>query len=298
MFNLLYVCCGWIKTGTQRETIKMSSELSVKLNTKILAKLDEMIDGKKIKNRSDAVEFLITKTMGANKVKKAVILAGGKGTRMRPFTYEIPKPLIPIHGKPLLQHIIELLRKYEIREIILSVGYMGDNIKEHFGNGHNLGVTITYIEEEEKLGTAGSLNLMKDLLDETFIMFNGDILINIDLHDIILFHKRSGGLATIALKPVKDPSRFGVARLKGDQILEFLEKPKSTKSRLINAGVYVLEPEAIDYVPEGVAMMETDVFPKLAEKGELYGYPFDGQWFDTGTHRAYEKAIKEWRDIK
>jgi NDP-sugar pyrophosphorylase family protein len=142
--------------------------------------------------------------------------------------------------------------------------------------------------------------MIKDKLDETFLMFNGDVLANIDLNDFVSFHDEKKGLATIALTAVPDPSRFGVARLRGDNILEFVEKPPPGKeaSNLINAGVYVLEPEVLRYIPKGKAMMERDVFPKLAKKGKLYGYHFDGQWYDTGTPEAYEKAIKNWKGVE
>ncbi|RLI90666.1 MAG: hypothetical protein DRO94_05075 [Candidatus Altiarchaeales archaeon] len=273
--------------------------IKVDLSRELIHEIDKIARVKGIKDRSRVVEELLTKILIGNMVKRAVILAGGKGTRMRPFTYEIPKPLIPVQGKPLLQHIIELLRKYEIRDIIISTGYLGSKIVEYFGNGNKFGVRIEYVEEDKELGTAGPLNLMRDKLKSTFLMFNGDVLANIDIHDLIRFHHEHNALATIALTPVKDPSRFGVARLRGNKILEFIEKPeKTTKSKLINAGVYVLEPEVIDYVPEGKAMIEHDVFPKLAAEGKLYGYPFDGQWFDTGTPEAYERAIKEWRGVE
>ena len=277
----------------------MRKKLTIELDENTLKRIDLMIDGRKIRNRSQVIENLISRVINRENVKKAFVLAGGKGTRMRPFTYEIPKSLIPVQGKPLLQHILDLLRKYEIRDIILSTGYMGDKIREYFGNGSKFGVNITYVEEKKEMGTAGSLNLARDLLEDTFLMFNGDILANIDLHDFIDSHAKNNGIATIALKPVRDPSRFGVAELRGNKILRFIEKPKTTvRSKLISAGVYILEPEVIDYIPKRKAMMETDVFPKLAEEGKLYGYPFDGQWFDTGTHEAYEKAIKGWRGIE
>lgn len=277
----------------------MQEKLTIELDENILKRIDLMIDEKKIRNRSQAIENLISRIINRENVKKAFILAGGKGTRMRPFTYEIPKSLIPVQGKPLLQHILDLLRKYEIRDVILSTGYMGNKIREYFGNGSKFGVNITYVEEKKEMGTAGSLNLARDLLKGTFLMFNGDILANIDLHDFIDSHAKNNGIATIALKPVRDPSRFGVAELRGNKILRFIEKPKATvKSKLINAGVYILEPEVIDYIPKRKVMMEMDVFPKLAKEGKLYGYPFDGQWFDTGTHEAYEKAIKGWRGIE
>ena len=159
---------------------------------------------------------------------------------------------------------------------------------------------ISYIEEKEELGTAGCLNLVKEKINEPFLMFNGDVLADIDLGDFMVFHQENKSLATIALTPVDDPSRFGVARLKGNMILEFVEKPKKGKepSKLINAGVYLLEPDVLEYVPKGFAMMERDVFPKLAAEGKLTGYSFTGQWFDTVTVEAYERAIKNWKGTK
>ncbi|MFH1055207.1 MAG: sugar phosphate nucleotidyltransferase [Candidatus Altiarchaeota archaeon] len=272
--------------------------LTITLRNDLLRELDDMVDGIKVRNRSHAIEVLISRVLESKKVKRAFILAGGKGTRMRPFTYEMPKPMIPIKGRPLIQHIIELCRKYEIRDIILSTGYLGGKIREHFGDGSHLGVDIKYVEEKEELGTAGPLNLAKNLLKCPFLMFNGDVLSDIDLADLIRFHGEQNALATIALTQVEDTSAFGVARLKGDRIVGFVEKPKSSEdSRLINAGVYVLEPEVLKYVKPGKSMIERDVFPKLSAEGKLYGYLFDGQWFDTGTPEAYEKAIKNWRGI-
>lgn len=274
-------------------------QLTITLREDILSRIDEKIDGITIRNRSHAIEVLLSKYFSIGKVRKALILAGGQGTRMRPFTYEIPKPMIPVKGKPLLQHIIGLNRKHNITEIIISIGYLGDRIKEYFGNGSRFGVNITYVEEKKAMGTAGCLNLVKDELTEPFLMFNGDVLSDIDLTDFISFHDENKSLGTIALTPVDDPSRFGVARLKGNNIQEFVEKPKKGKepSKLINAGVYLLEPEVLEYVPKGKAMMEKDVFPKLAEEGKLTGYSYTGQWFDTGTVEAYENVIKNWKGI-
>ncbi|OYT53807.1 MAG: nucleotidyltransferase [Candidatus Altiarchaeales archaeon ex4484_2] len=276
----------------------MSEKIEVEIPNKLLEGIDALIDGVSIKNRQEAIESILDRSITGGKVKKAVILAGGRGTRMRPFTYEIPKPLIPVQGKPLIQHTIDLLMKYNIREVIFSIGYLGDKIREHFGNGNRFGVKISYVEEEEALGTAGPLNLMKDQLKESFIMFNGDILANIDLFDFIRFHTRHRGLATIALKSISEPSGYGTVKMEGSIITEFMEKPEEQlKHGLINAGVYVMEPEVMEYIPKGKVMMEHDVFPRLAEEGKLYGYPFSGQWFDTGTHESYEKAIKEWNPL-
>ncbi len=272
-------------------------QLTITLREDILSRIDEKIDGITIRNRSHAIEVLLARFLNVRRVKKSLILAGGKGTRMRPFTYEIPKPMIPVQGKPLMQHIIELNRKHGINDILLSIGYLGDKIKEYFGNGSRFGVNIEYVEEKKFLGTAGCLNLVKDKINEPFLMFNGDVLAGIDLSDFISFHHENKGVATIALTPVDEPSRFGVARLQGSMILDFVEKPKkgAEPSKLINAGVYLMEPEVFEYVPKGFSMIEKDVFPKLASEGKLTGYSFTGQWFDTGTVEAYELAIKNWK---
>ncbi|MBI4450752.1 NDP-sugar synthase, partial [Candidatus Woesearchaeota archaeon] len=159
-------------------------------------------------------------------------------------------------------------------------------------------VSITYVEEAEPLGTAGPLRLARHMLTDTFVMCNADELKEIDLHDMLAFHKSNSAQATIALTTVDNPCAYGVARLKGNQIMEFIEKPKNCKpSNLINAGLYVLEPSVIDLVPEGAASIERDVFPKLAQKGALYGYPFHGQWFDTGTPERYAQAEKMWKKM-
>jgi mannose-1-phosphate guanylyltransferase len=273
--------------------------LTITLRNDLVGELDSMVDGIKVRNRSHAIEMLLAKTLQSRRVKKAIILAGGKGTRMRPLTYEMPKPMIPLKGKPLIQHIIELCRKYDIREIIISIGYLGEKIKEHFGDGSHLGVDLKYVEEDDEMGTAGPLRMARHHFKGPFLMFNGDVLSDIDLSDIIRFHSEQGGLATIALTQVEDTSSFGVARLLGNRIVGFFEKPsEGQEGKLINAGVYVLEPGVIDYIPEGKAMMEKDVFPKLAGENKLFGYPFYKQWFDTGTPEAYEFAIKNWKGIE
>lgn len=278
----------------------MKERVTLTLDTDVLKQVDALVDGHTIKNRSHAVELFLLRSLGNKKPKKALILAGGKGSRLKPITDEIPKPLIPLQEKPIMQHTIDLFKKFNIKDIILSIGYKGEKIKEYFGNGKKFGVNITYVEENEPLGTAGPLRLAKDMLTDTFVMCNADELKNIDLMDMYLFHKENKGLATIALTTVEDPSAYGVARLKGNRIMEFIEKPPKEKapSKLINSGLYLLEPDVIDYVPkEGYAMLEKDVFPKIAAEGKLLGYPFSGQWFDTGTMERYEKAMKEWKGL-
>jgi len=272
----------------------MKERATFTIESSILEKIDSTIDGLKIKNRSHAVELLLMNGLRDKSLNKALILAGGKGERLQPITNEMPKPMVPLQGKPILQHAIDLMKKHGISEIYLSIGYKGDKIKEYFGDGSRFGVKIKYIEENEPLGTAGPLKLAKEYLTETFVMCNADELKNIDLLDMFLFHKEKNAKATIALTTVPDPSAYGVAKLQGNWIMEFLEKPKNPPSNLINAGLYILEPEVIDMVPEGFAMIEKQIFPKIAEERNLLGYSFTGQWMDTGTMERYAKAQKEW----
>ncbi len=275
----------------------MKERITITLDTSVLSEVDSFIDGFKIRNRSHAIEYLVMKSLKLSGPKKAVILAGGKGTRLRPITYEIPKPMVPVQGRPILEHLINLLRKYDIRDVTLSIGYLGEKVKEYFGDGSKWGIKIRYVEEKEPLGTAGSLYYAREWLDEPFIMLNGDNLINIDLLSFFHFHKKHGGLATIALTTVEDPTSFGVAVLEGPRITRFVEKPKVPISNLISVGVYVLEPAVINMLDGKPTSMEYDIFPKILEKGKLMGYPFEGQWLPTDNTERYERAIREWRGI-
>ena len=279
---------------------RRKKKVSMTIDSEMLRKIGSMVDGVKVRNLSQAVESLLFKALIERMSPKAFVLAGGKGTRLRPITYEIPKPLVPLQNKPILEHVIDLLRTYDVRDIIISIGYLGEKIKEYFHDEKRLGVKITFVEEQEELGTGGPLRLAKNILKETFIMVNGDNLLNIDLYKMYQFHTETRATATIALTTVDDPSNYGVAVLEGNKIVKFVEKPRreDAPSKLINTGLYILEPKVIDLVPpSGPSFIEKDVFPRIAEKGELYGYLFSGQWFDTGTPERYEKALKEWRGV-
>ena len=277
----------------------MKERVTLTLDSNVLQEIDDKIDGHKIKNRSHAIELALMQSLGSNVPSKALILAGGIGTRLQPITFEVPKPLLTVHDRTLLEHLFDLFKKFGIKNVILSIGYKGDKIKEAIGNGKKYGVNVTYVEESKAMGTAGPIKLASSLLDETFIVSNADELKELDLMDMHRFHKEKKATATIALASVEDPSAYGVAKLQGNKILEFIEKPKkeAAPSNLINSGLYILEPEVIESIPKGFAMLEKDVFPKLAKEGKLYGYPFSGQWLNTGTMELYEKAIKEWKDI-
>jgi NDP-sugar pyrophosphorylase family protein len=272
--------------------------ISITLKKQLLKKIDSMVDGMKIRNRSHAIEFLLSKSLTPF-VSKAVILAGGPGTKMRPFTYEIPKALIPVQGRALLEYTIELLKKNNITDIVISIGHLGDKIREHFGNGGRYGVNIQYVQQAQVTGTGGALAGVSGFFTkEPFVLMHGDVLVDIELQDLISFHQDQDYSVSMALTSVSNPSDFGVVSLRGNAVVAFSEKPKKDKSssHLINAGVYVCDPEIFDYLPAtGECSLEKDIFPQLIQEHKLGGYMFDGMWYDVGTPEIYEQVLKEWR---
>ncbi|MGN6798152.1 MAG: nucleotidyltransferase family protein, partial [Gaiellaceae bacterium] len=183
---------------------------------------------------------------------KAVVMAGGEGTRLRPLTSNQPKPMVPIVGKPCMEHILELLREHGFEDVVVTVAFLPQAIRSYFGDGTSLGLNIQYSVEESPLGTAGSVRLASDVLDETFLVISGDALCDIDLRQIVDFHKEKGAAVTIGLKSVENPLEFGIVVTDEDGKVErFLEKPSwgQVFSDTINTGIYVLEPEVLEHVP-------------------------------------------------
>ncbi|MFH0832234.1 MAG: sugar phosphate nucleotidyltransferase [Candidatus Aenigmatarchaeota archaeon] len=274
----------------------MVERVTITIKNDILKKLDRMIDKRNIKSRSHAVESLLLRAMSKTDINTALILAGGTGARLRPMTYEIPKPMITIHGRPILEYQISMLRRYDIRNILLSVGSMHEKVKEYFGNGSKFGVNITYLTEEKPMGTAYPLYLARDYIKDTFIAMNVDTLMNPDIYEILNFHKKQSTLATILLVLTENP-RGGVAAMKGNHITKFIENPRTSGPSLINAGFYILEPDVLNLVHNGKGLIEETLFPKLARENQLSGFVHDGKIFDVGSNEGYEKAIKEWGSI-
>jgi len=273
-------------------------KVTITLRADIIKKVDETIDGGTIRNRSHAIEYLLTKSL-APRIQTALILAGGKGTKMKPLTEELPKPLLPVNGKPIIEHQIELLRSEDIRNIFIVVGYLGEKIKYHIGDGSKFGVRVQYIEQgPSEVGTGYAVYLAKNFVSgNPFLALYGDILVDINLKDFIDHHSNSNLMATLALTSMKDPSPYGVAKLRGGKIMEFVEKPKekAEMSRVISAGLFCFEPKIFDELSSKKDLaLEKDVFPALAKEGELGGYVFEGKWFDIGTPEIYARAIKEW----
>lgn len=228
---------------------------------------------------------------------KALILAGGLGTRLRPLTYRMPKPLIPLLGKPLVDHIIDPLPA-EVDTVILAVSYMRDALDAYFSD-HDVGRKVVLVNEESPLGTGGAVRNVSHYLDDTFIAFNGDVVCSVDLNDMLRHHREHGGIGTMALWTVDDPSAFGVVgRDMRGRIIAFQEKPARGEaiSNSINAGVYIFEKEMLDHIPAGIVSLERDVFPSILDRG-LHGYEFKGHWIDCGTRENILAAQRTLLDL-
>jgi mannose-1-phosphate guanylyltransferase len=221
---------------------------------------------------------------------QAVILAGGEGTRLRPLTSRVPKPVVTLVDRPFMAYMLEWLRRYGVTEAVLSCGFLASGVRDVLGDGDRYGLRLRYVEEPEPLGTAGALRHAGEHLDERFLVLNGDILTDIDLGAQLAQHERTGAQATLALIAVEDPSAYGMVRLDGDgSVLEFLEKPDEIGAgdQLVSAGAYVLERSVLDLIEPGRAVsIEREIWPALIGNG-LYGHVASGYWLDIGTPERY-----------
>jgi mannose-1-phosphate guanylyltransferase len=225
---------------------------------------------------------------------QALILVGGEGTRLRPLTSTMPKPVVPLVDRPFISYMLEWLSGHGVDDVILSCGFMAEGMRDVLGDGEALGVRLRYLEEPEPLGTGGALKFAHELLDDRFFMLNGDVLTDIDLTAQLHAHERTGARATLALVGVDDPSAYGLVRRHEDgSVKQFVEKPgpEQIDTNLINAGAYILQREILeDMGPAGTKIsIEREVFPVLVGHG-LYGYECDGYWLDIGTPERYLEA--------
>ena len=233
---------------------------------------------------------------------KAILLAGGKGTRLRPLTVHTPKPIVPIFNRPFLYYQIDLLRQVpEIDEVILSLNYQPRRIEEIFGDGEGLGVKLRYVVEPMPLGTGGAIRYAGDSLTESVVVFNGDVLTQVDLGAVLRLHRERKAKATIVLTPVENPRAYGLVETDaGANVKRFLEKPGEDEitCNTINAGIYVLEPETFDRIPKDTAWsIERSYFPSLIERGETFvAYVYDGYWIDIGTPAKYLQVHRDIMD--
>jgi mannose-1-phosphate guanylyltransferase/phosphomannomutase len=226
---------------------------------------------------------------------KAVVMAGGQGTRLRPLTSNQPKPMLPIVGRPMMEHILRLARRHGIGEIVATVQFLASVVRNFFGDGSDLGVSLSYATEEEPLGTAGSVRNARPLLDERTLVLSGDSVTDIDLQELIRFHESRDAAVTVTLKRVQDPLEFGIVIVNDEGRVErFLEKPGwgDVFSDTINTGIYVLEKEVLDLIPEGEEFdFSKDLFPLLLDKGyPIFGYVTESYWTDVGNLAAYMEA--------
>jgi len=222
----------------------------------------------------------------------ALLLVGGMGTRLRSVVPSTPKPLATIGKKPFLELLVGQLRQQGVRRLVMCTGYLADQVESEFGDGTALNIEIKYSKEMHPLGTAGAVKLARSHLREVseFLIMNGDSFLEIDLHQLIQFHRRHGGLVSMAVVEVKDASRYGTVQMDADQkVTRFLEKAGRASPGLVNGGVYVFDRAVLKYIPEGSASLEKDVFPRLLSEG-VYAMEHRGMFIDIGTPEDYARA--------
>jgi mannose-1-phosphate guanylyltransferase len=221
---------------------------------------------------------------------QAVILVGGEGTRLRPLTATVPKPVVPLVDRPFIVYMLEWLRRHGVDDVIMSCGFLATSVRNVLGDGSQLGLRLRFVEEPEPRGTAGALKYAEDLLADRFLMLNGDVLTDIDLTTQIAQHEATGAVGTLALVPVEDPTAYGLVPLNEDRsVREFVEKPAADQidTSLISAGAYVLERSVLDLIPpDRNVSIEREVWPRLVGAG-LFGFASEAYWLDIGTPERY-----------
>ena len=225
---------------------------------------------------------------------QVVVLAGGFGTRLRPWTYEIPKPILPMLDKTLLEHVVEVVPENMVDEVVVAGGYKVDDIEEYFKQA-DVPYDVTIVKEMEPLGTGGALGNCRDVISGQFVCLNGDIISSLDMQVGMDLHKENGGIGTLALWEVEDPTRFGIVGVDDQQrVTQFKEKPKKEEvfSNLINAGSYLFEDSIFDYIPKGRSSLEREVFPVLAREHQLNGFSFEGYFIDAGTPKSWSLGVQ------
>lgn len=239
---------------------------------------------------------LLDALLGAAELPNAVVLmAGGLGTRLRPLTETCPKPLIPVGGKPILERILSAFAEEGFRRFYLAVNYKAEMIVDYFGDGRRWGVEIDYLHETERLGTAGALSLLPAAPEHPFFVMNGDLLTQASFARMLAFHQRHGGLATMAVREYDIQIPYGVVRVDGERIVSIEEKPRH--SFFVNAGIYVLEPQALEHIPQSTYFDMPTLFERLNGAGATAGYPLREYWLDIGRHEELERAHAEWEDL-
>ena len=214
---------------------------------------------------------------------QAIILAGGLGTRLGKITNTVPKPMLLVNGRPFLEYLVLNLKRYGVKKILFSTGYLAEKISTFFGDGSSYGLEFTYVEEKKALGTGGAIKLSASLLEDEFLVLNGDSLFDIDyraLENILLSSSKS--IVAIALNRVDDTKRYGRVVIDGKNVKKYIEKGQDSQSGLINAGVYVMKRKVLDFIPEGSSSLEDNLFSQLVDIGLIIGHEFKGYFVDIG----------------
>ena len=228
---------------------------------------------------------------------KAIVLAGGRGTRLAPYTHILPKPLVPIGDMPILEVLLRQMKRHGITDVTLTVGHLAPLLESYFQDGSKYGINLRYSYEDEPLGTAGPLSII-DGLDNTFLVMNGDVLTTLDLTSLIEFHHQNGGCATIAMHERNVQVDLGVIHLDGgNKVSGYVEKPSIDYS--VSMGIYVFEPKVLEYIPKGKYLDFPDLVNLLLLKGErVMGYPYEGYWQDLGRSEDYQQAVDDFERLK
>lgn len=264
------------------------ARITITLRKDLLPLLDNFIDGEKIRNRSHAIEFMVSQKLGLG-INKALILAGD----LNPTN---PEPLIRIHNRPVILYLIEQLKSFGITNIIIVIDETGRPLREYLGDGHAWGVSLTYLEDAAR-GTAKAVLLARGLLKQPFVLAYSDVLADINWQDFIDYHKTHRGVGTIGLAYSRKPEEFGVVKLQGAKIVDFVEKPSNKEVvGLVNSGIFLFEPKVFEYIESsGATSLEKHVLPKIAKDNRLFGYPFQGKWFDVSRPEDLKDAEQHWK---
>lgn len=256
------------------------SRITITLQADLLGRVDALVDGVRIKNRSHAIEGLLTEALGERHLRTAVILAGGRGI-VSPEG-ELSRIFAPYQSKLFVEYVLGWLRREGIEEVIISAGEFASGVASRLGDGKKYGLHLSYLSRDE--GTAGVLRLLTGRLRETFLLMNGDVLSDASLADMFEYHKQNRAVCTLAVASAAQPAPFGNVVLKGSRITDFIEKPPAGReeSYLVSAGIYLMEPEIFNAVSPRHSSLERDLFPALARAGKLNGYFLSGKWVSLG----------------
>ncbi len=258
----------------------MKERLTITLDAELLKKIDSSIDGVNVRNRSHAIERLLDVVLAQNTPKKAVVLAGGHTVNVK-GQGDIPKPMVLIKGRPILEYVIKELKRNGITEILIVIGKSAEKITSYFGDGSLFGIRLNYIKEDAPNGTSNALNLTRGLVGNgPFFVILGDNLFKINLSEMYKQHITTKALATIALVTADITTGFGVTKLDGFKVTSFVEKPENEKGKLVSAGIYIFNGTIFDFLKKenNVGMIEKNLFPDLSSAGNLYGYVFSTPW--------------------